>query len=158
MDQKTGGSPRSISLEHNLGDPLADFQEAVQRSARSVWAYLQVARNHYLNHEFDRAVELCRLGLATATRDSDAALLFDLLALALYESHDSYVAIERAFQTAMSLDPFNPAIRHNFERFLAVSAQPAQPVGGGWVLTPLPMEEARRELYESVQPQFAQAA
>jgi hypothetical protein len=85
--------------------------------------------------------------------------LFDLLARALFEKNDSAVAIERAFQTAVSLDPFNLAIRHNYERFLAVSKHHGQPVGD-WELSPFPIEieEERRVLYLSVQPSFALAA
>jgi tetratricopeptide (TPR) repeat protein len=149
-----------LRLEHNMGGSIDDFRSAVTLFARSVWPYLELARNEFSQHKYDDALEWCRLGLerANRNRDADVALLFDLRALALFEKNDSAVAIERAFQTAVSLDPFNLAIRHNYERFLVVSGHPGQPVSGDWELSPLPIEEERRVLYQSVQRSHAPAA
>jgi len=162
--QRFPGNPELLTargllrLEHDMGGSIDDFRSAVKLFARSVWPYLELARNEFSHHKYDDVLELCRLGLERANRDADAALMFDLRALALFEKNDSAVAIERAFQTAVSLDPFNLAIRHNYDRFLIVSGHPNQPVSGDWELSPLPIEEERRVLYQSVQPSFALAA
>ena len=72
--------------------------------------------------------------------------------------NDSTVAAERAFQTALSLDPFNLAIRDNHERFQAAIEHPDQPAGDGWEPSPLPFEEVKRAVYQLVQPPVPQAA
>ena len=147
-----------LRLEHRMGDPIDDFRNAVEKSAQTVWPYLELARNYYHQRLYKDTIDLCRVGLSKATRDSDAALLFHLRALALFNMNDSTGAVERAFQTALSLDPFNLAIRDNHERFQAAIEHPDQPAGDGWEPSPLPFEEVKRAVYELVKPPLAQAA
>ena len=73
---------------------------------------------------------------------------------------NSPVAIQRAFERAMSLDPFNLAIRHNYELFLVVSKHPDRLGKGGWVFSPLSIEidEERRNLCQFVKPPSLLAA
>lgn len=147
-----------LRLELHREDALDDFRSAVDRSARSVSPYLELARGYYCENNYDSAIKMCQLGINKADQDSVAALFFELRALALFQRHDSAASIERAFQTALALDPFNLAIRHNYERFRAVSEHPERATEANWDLGPHPLDELRRDVYRSVQPRSSQAA
>ena len=101
-----------------------------------------------------KLLSCAELALAKATRDSDAALLFHLLALGHFNMNDSTGAAERAFQTALSLDPFSLAIRHDHERVQSRNRgiRTSLPIRGNWERSPLPFEEVKRAVYQLVQP------
>lgn len=112
-------------LKQELGRPDAidDFRDAVNRGTIAVWSYIEVARHALQDGQKHEAIELCRRGVALAQRDNIAAILFELLAIALLRSKDSTDAVRAAFQMASELDPLNEDIRVNRE-----SDSPPNPV------------------------------
>lgn len=139
-------------LKQELGrrDAMDDFQEAVNRGTIVVWAFIELARNALQEGRNDEAVELCRRGLGLARRDTVAALLFEVLAIALLRLNDSTDAVRAAFQNAAELDPLREEIRINSERFEDFAADPAagEPK---WQLDPTPRAIAVDEVYAQLQ-------
>ncbi len=115
-------------LKQELGRPDAidDFRDAVNRGTIAVWSYIEVARHALQDGQNHEALELCRRGITLAQRNNVAAILFELLAIALLRLNDSTDAVRAAFQRANELDPLNDDIRVNRESFERFAAQPSE--------------------------------
>jgi len=139
-------------LKQKLGraDAVDDFREAVDRGTSVVWAFIGLAQNALQERRNDDAVVLCRRGLALAQRDAVAAMLFELLAIALLRVNDSANAVRAAFQNAAELDPLREDIRINLERFEDFAADPAAEEPQ-WQLDTTPQEIAVDEVYAQLQ-------
>ena len=143
---------------HRMETAINDFETAVANSARVIWPYLQLARHWYGQNSFDKVIDYCRMGIEMTDRDSIAALIFELLAIALFKKHGSNQTVERAFLTAISLDPFNLTIQQNYELFKKTVRHPQQAEANGWVIGVVSLDQARSDLYKAVQPSLAVAA
>jgi tetratricopeptide (TPR) repeat protein len=139
-----------LKQELGIADAVDDFRQAVTRGTPVVWSYIELARFELQEGRNQEAVDLCRRGIALAQRDNVAAILFELLAIALLRLNDSREAVRAAFQTAGELDPLSEEIRSNCERFESFTAKPemGEPQ---WQLDPTPSEIAIDEVYAQLQ-------
>lgn len=112
-------------LRQELGraDAIDDFRSAVSRGTVVGWAYAEVARHSLQRRMYREAVDVIRQGIALARRDSSTAILFELLAIAVFHSGNSKDEVRTAFQLASELDPFNIEIQVNRQSFESFTAQ-----------------------------------
>ncbi len=106
-------------LRQELGRPdaLDDLREAAKRGTPLVWTYLELARNAIKNGDHHGAIEMSRQGLARVHSDAVAAVLFEFMAIAMFNLGVSPLAVRNAFAAAIELDPLNQDVQVNRQIF-----------------------------------------
>ena len=114
-------------LKQQLGradDARDDFQQAANRAAAVAWPYLELARHALDGNRQDEAAEICRQGLALVPQGGPAALLHEMLAVALFRLNQPRESVRAELRTAAQLDPLSEQIRFNREEFERLASQP----------------------------------
>ncbi len=93
------------------------YVEAIKLGSKHVWAYFELARIRLVAADYLGCIELCQLGIELTDRPELIATMLEWRAIAMHFQGASHEAVRQAFQMALAIDPLNPRLRENAERF-----------------------------------------
>jgi tetratricopeptide (TPR) repeat protein len=126
---------------------LRDFEKAVLNNAPMVLPYLYVAHQAIVEGNYKRCVALCNKALTIRSTPSLVAVVWQWKAIAQSELNLPNEVVRQSFERAVTLDPLNAQIQHNFEVFKesAASAPGSPQQRKAWQTIEVPgLEAARR--------------
>lgn len=104
-----------LLLAESRQEALADFEQAVADGTPLVAPYIHLAHDALTQNNYARCLPLCDQAL-DRTRDSRLrAVVLQWEAIAGFELKAPIEQVHRMFEVALTLDPINPEIQHNFE-------------------------------------------
>jgi tetratricopeptide (TPR) repeat protein len=96
---------------------LADFEKAIASNTPLVAPYLHLAHHALIQGDYVSCLELCDRALDRTRNPRLQAVVLQWEAIAGAELGAPLGQVHRAFEVALTRDPLNPQIRHNFELF-----------------------------------------
>jgi len=106
-----------LRLETHPDDAYKDFQRAAECNTADFKPYFYLAHQALGEARYEDCLRWCAKVLEKTENPRMRAQVIQWAAIARYELHHPAVMVQRAFETAITLDPLDQQIRENFLQF-----------------------------------------